>query len=52
MATRPLKDYEHVSLRPDELAGSVDFEQIFGRKGPVHIEIGSGKGTFLLGQAR
>jgi len=52
MATRPLKDYEHVSLRPDELASSVDFEQIFGRKGPVHIEIGSGKGTFLLGQAR
>ena len=52
MATRPLKDYEHVSLRPDELAGPVDFEQIFGRKASLHIEIGSGKGTFLLGQAR
>lgn len=52
MVKRPLKDYEHVSLRPEELAGAVDFELIFGRRGPVHIEFGSGKGTFLLGQAR
>lgn len=52
MVKRPLKDYEHVSLRPEELAGAVDFERIFERNGPVHIEIGSGKGTFLLSQAR
>ncbi len=51
MVKRPLKDYEHVSLRPEELAGAVDFERIFERNGPVHIEIGSGKGTFLLAQA-
>jgi len=51
MAKRPLKDYENVSLRPEELTGPADFEHIFGRKAPVHIEIGSGKGTFLLAQA-
>lgn len=52
MTKRALKDYEHVSLRPENLAGAVDFERIFGRAGPVHIEIGSGKGTFLLAQAK
>jgi len=52
MTKRTLKDYEHVSLRPEYPAGAVDFERIFGRAAPVHIEIGSGKGTFLLNQAR
>jgi len=51
MAKRSLKTYEDVLLRPEGLAGAVDFEEIFGRRGPVHIEIGSGKGTFLLAQA-
>jgi tRNA (guanine-N7-)-methyltransferase len=51
MAKRVLKDYERVSLKAEELSGVVDFEQIFGRKGAVHIEIGSGKGTFLLNEA-
>ena len=47
-----LKDYPLVSLKTEELDGKIDFTQIFGRKGPVHIEIGSGKGTFLVNQAR
>jgi tRNA (guanine-N7-)-methyltransferase len=51
MAKRTPKDYDRVSLRAEELAGAVDFELIFGRAGPVHLEIGSGKGTFLLAQA-
>jgi tRNA (guanine-N7-)-methyltransferase len=51
MAKRTLKDYNHISVSSEELSGPVDFEQIFGRKGPIHIEIGSGKGTFLLAQA-
>jgi len=34
------------------LAGPVDFENIFGRKGPVHIEVGTGKAAFLLAEAR
>ena len=51
MADRQLKDYEDVSLKPENLDGEIDFTQIFGRTGPVHIEIGSGKGTFLVSQA-
>jgi len=47
-----MKDYDGISVRAEELAGPVDFELIFERNGPVHIEIGSGKGTFLLAQAR
>jgi tRNA (guanine-N7-)-methyltransferase len=50
--TRILKDYESVSLKQEGLDGKIDFVQLFGRSGPVHIEIGSGKGTFLLNQAR
>ena len=49
---RTLKDYPSVSLRPEDLAGRLDFGGIFGRDCPVHIEVGSGKGTFLLSQAR
>ncbi|MFH1716446.1 MAG: tRNA (guanosine(46)-N7)-methyltransferase TrmB [Planctomycetota bacterium] len=49
---RILKDYPDVSLRPEDLDGKVDFEEFFGRSGPVNIEIGSGKGTFLVNQAK
>jgi tRNA (guanine-N7-)-methyltransferase len=50
--TRLLKDYPSVSLTPENLDGRIDFVRIFGRSGPVHIEIGTGKATFLLNQAR
>ena len=40
-----------MSLNPKDLDGKIDFVRIFGRAGPVHIEIGTGKGTFLLNQA-
>lgn len=33
------------------LSGPVDFSLLFGRTAPVHIEIGSGRGTFLVHQA-
>jgi tRNA (guanine-N7-)-methyltransferase len=49
---RILQDYPGISLKAEELDGKIDFVRIFGRPGPVHMEIGSGKGTFLLGQAR
>ena len=49
---RLLKDYPGVSLTPENLDGRIDFVRIFGRSGPVHIEIGAGKATFLLNQAR
>ena len=48
---RILQDYPGISLKAENLNGKIDFVRIFGRSGPVHIEIGSGKGTFLLGQA-
>jgi len=49
---RILKDYPSVSLKPEDLVGRLDFGGIFGRDCPVHIEVGSGKGTFLLNQAK
>jgi tRNA (guanine-N7-)-methyltransferase len=48
---RTLQDYPGISLKAEELDGKIDFVRIFGRSRPVHIDIGSGKGTFLLGQA-
>lgn len=52
MQTRALKDYQNVSLKIEEEEYIIDFEQLFGRKAPVHIEIGSGKGTFVLSEAK
>jgi len=49
---RILKDYPGVSLRAEDLDGKIDFVRVFGRCGPVHIEIGSGKATFLVNQAK
>ena len=49
---RTLKEYPSVSIKPEDIDSRIDFVQIFGRIGPVHIEIGSGKGTFLVNQAR
>jgi tRNA (guanine-N7-)-methyltransferase len=48
---RILKHYPEVALKPEDLDGKIDFSQIFRQKGPVHIEIGTGKATFLLNQA-
>jgi tRNA (guanine-N7-)-methyltransferase len=30
----------------------INFAQVFGRVGPLHIEVGTGKATFLLSQAK
>jgi tRNA (guanine-N7-)-methyltransferase len=49
---RKLNEYPSVVLRPEDLNGRIDFFQIFGRPGPIHIEIGTGKATFLLNYAR
>jgi tRNA (guanine-N7-)-methyltransferase len=49
---RTLHEYPSVSLACEDLAGGIDFVRIFGRSGPVHIEVGSGKGTFLLSQGQ
>jgi len=49
---RTLRDYPEISLKPENLNGKIDFVELFGRAGPVHVEIGSGKGTFLLAEAQ
>jgi tRNA (guanine-N7-)-methyltransferase len=49
---RSIIEYDAVVLRPDDLDGQLDFARIFGRQNPVHLEIGSGKGTFLVHQAK
>ena len=49
---RVLKEYETVVLRPEDITDKINFGEIFGRVGRVHIEIGSGKGTFLVNQAK
>ena len=53
MATkRQLKEYSSIALRPEDIDGKISFFDVFGRKNAVHIEIGSGKGTFLVNQAK
>lgn len=49
---RILRDYPAVSVRTENLDGKINFSRIFGRSGAVHIEIGSGKGVFLLNQGK
>ena len=36
---------------PSSLEATIDWEALFGRSGPVELEIGFGKGTFLLAVA-
>jgi tRNA (guanine-N7-)-methyltransferase len=47
-----LKDYPSVSLLPEQVQGKLNFSTLFGRCAPVHLEIGSGKGTFLVNEAQ
>ena len=49
---RTLKDYPEISLKPENLDGRIDLARLFGRPGRLHVEIGSGKGTFLVGEAQ
>lgn len=55
-----LKEYPSVTLYLENLQGRIEslrewrinFAQVFGRAGPLHIEIGTGRATFLLNQAK
>jgi len=49
---RKLRDFPAVALSIEDFDGKIDFARVFGRNGPVHIEIGCGKATFILNQAR
>jgi tRNA (guanine-N7-)-methyltransferase len=50
--SRKIKNFPNLTLLPPKAGDWVDFGVLFGRIAPVHIEIGSGKGTFLVNQAR
>jgi len=50
--TKPLKFYDNIALEVCSEDGILDFDTVFSQSGPVEIEIGSGKGTFLLSQCR
>jgi len=43
---------EPVGMDVDTLPRPLNFAELFGNSNPVEIEIGSGKGTFLLDQAQ
>ncbi len=43
---------EEVTVDVETIEGAIDFAAIFGYERPVEMEIGCGKGTFLLRQAR
>jgi tRNA (guanine-N7-)-methyltransferase len=49
---RTPKEDDAIVLRPEDLRGAIDLVGVFGRAGSIHIEIGSGKGTFLVQEAK
>jgi tRNA (guanine-N7-)-methyltransferase len=49
---RKLKNYPSIELKPEDLKGEIDLAQVIGRSGPLQVEIGTGKATFLLSQAK
>ena len=44
--------FEDIAIDLCNSGDTIDLASLFRRPGPVHIEIGSGKGTFLLNEAR
>lgn len=51
MASRKLKEFEKIAINFEDIKDKINFLDVFGRKNAIHIEIGSGKGTFLVNQA-
>ncbi|HMD55786.1 MAG TPA: tRNA (guanosine(46)-N7)-methyltransferase TrmB [Phycisphaerae bacterium] len=51
MALRPNLICDPVLLHPDDPPIRLDWKTLFGNDNPVELEIGSGKGTFLLAAA-
>ena len=47
-----LRHYPSVAVNIENLNGQIDFNSVFGRSGPVHIDIGCGRGNFVLNEAR
>ena len=52
MARRAVKvDAPALRLDPERILESVDWAEVFGSRHPVEIEVGIGKGRFLLAAA-
>jgi tRNA (guanine-N7-)-methyltransferase len=49
---KPVKSDSPLRLDPDRTLQGIDWEEIFGSPGPVEVEIGIGKGRFLLAAAQ
>lgn len=49
---RLLREYPDIAIKPETFDGKIAFEKVFGRCASVHIEVGSGRGTFLVHQAK
>lgn len=43
---------EEIVIAPPQPGEVLDFAAMFGRAAPVEMEIGTGKGAFLLNRAR
>ena len=52
MAKRKPKEYKNVALTLTDDARTLIIAPIFRRNAPLHVEIGSGKGAFILNEAR
>ena len=52
MIKRIIKDYPEISVSLENIEGNIDFDVLFGRSAPVEMEVGCGKGTFLLEEAK
>ena len=44
--------FEDIAVDFDKLTAATALSELYPRRGSLHVEIGSGKGTFLLNQAR
>jgi tRNA (guanine-N7-)-methyltransferase len=52
MSLRDFHDYPEISLKPEAIGDKIDFAAVFQNRAAVEVEIGSGKGTFLVSQAK
>jgi tRNA G46 methylase TrmB len=46
------QDYPEIALLPETFRDKNDFLSVFRTTAPIEVEIGSGKGTFLVSQAQ
>jgi len=51
MEDRPASTPDELELMPGQVTGPLSFTELFGRSAPVEIEVGVGKGRFVLEQA-